>query len=254
MTLTYTTFLIVCPLVFLAGFVDAIGGGGGLISLPAYMIAGVPIHSAVGTNKFSSASGTIVSTVRFCKNGYVDYYLAIPGIISALVGAQIGARIALYVDDGIFKIVLLVLLPLVAAYVLFRKNLEPDQTNKPGKRKQLMIVIIATLIIGCYDGFYGPGTGTFLILVYTALAKMDVLTSAGNTKLANLTSNISSLVVFLLNGVVILPLGIAAAGFSIAGHYIGAGVAMKNGSRFVRVVILCVIALLFAKVIYEAIG
>ena len=105
-----------------------------------------------------------------------------------------------------------------------------------------------------YDGFYGPGTGTFLILVYTSLAKMDVLTSAGNTKLVNLTSNISALVVFLMNGVVILPLGLAAVVFIIAGPYLGAGMAMKNGGKFIRVIILAVIAMLFIKTIMEAIG
>lgn len=252
MQLSLTTFLIVCPMVFLAGFVDAIGGGGGLISLPAYLIAGVPAHVAVGTNKFSSATGTLFSTARFIKNGHADFGLGIPGILAALIGSQIGARIALIVSDVVFKRLMLVLLPVIAFYVLMRKDLEPDMSIPVPRKKQLLIVIIATFLIGLYDGFYGPGTGTFLILVYTGLAKMDVLTSAGNTKLANLTSNISSLMVFLMNGVVLLPLGAAAAVFSIAGHYMGAGIAMKNGSRFVRIVILLVIGLLFVKVISDA--
>lgn len=252
MQLTLTTFLIVCPLVFLAGFVDAVGGGGGLISLPAYLIAGVPAHLAVGTNKFSSAAGTIFSTGRFIKNGHADFGLAIPGIIAALIGAQIGAQIALTVSDQVFRLVLVVMLPVIALYVLLRKDLEPDTSTPISRRKQLVIVIAATLLIGMYDGFYGPGTGTLLILVYVSLAKLDVLTSAGNTKLANLTSNISALVVFLMNGVVLLPLGAAAAVFSIAGHYVGAGLAMKNGSRFIRIIILLVIALLFVKVLSDA--
>lgn len=252
MQLTLTTFLIVCPLVFLAGFVDAVGGGGGLISLPAYLIAGVPAHLAVGTNKFSSAAGTIFSTGRFIKNGHADFGLAIPGIIAALIGAQIGAQIALTVSDQVFRLVLVVMLPVIALYVLLRKDLEPDTSTPISRRKQLVIVLAATLLIGMYDGFYGPGTGTLLILVYVSLAKLDVLTSAGNTKLANLTSNISALVVFLLNGVVLLPLGAAAAVFSIAGHYVGAGLAMKNGSRFIRIIILLVIALLFVKVLSDA--
>lgn len=252
MQLTPTTFLIVCPLVFLAGFVDAVGGGGGLISLPAYLIAGVPAHWALGTNKLSSAAGTLVSTARFIKSGHADFGLAVPGIITALVGAQMGAQLALLVRDQVFKIILLVLLPIIAVYVLLRKDLEPDTSVPISRRKQLLIVIAATLFIGMYDGFYGPGTGTLLILVYVSLAKMDLLTSAANTKLANLTSNISALVVFLMNGVVLLPLGAAAAMFSIAGHYVGAGIAMKNGSRFIRVVILIVIALLFVKVLWDA--
>lgn len=252
MTPSLLTYLIVCPMVFLAGFVDAIGGGGGLISLPAYLMAGLPPHMAVGTNKLSSATGTLVSTVRFCLNGHADYALALPGIAAALIGAQIGSRIALIVSDSVFQIVLLVLLPVIALYVLLKKDLEPDPNAQIARSKQLAIVIVSTLVIGLYDGFYGPGTGTFLILVYTSLAKMDVLTAAGNTKLANLTSNISSVVVFLMNGVVLIPLGLTASLFSIAGHYVGSGMAMKNGARFVRMVILTVIGLLFLKVITDA--
>lgn len=244
------TFLIVCPMVFLAGMVDAIGGGGGLISLPAYLIAGVPAHNAVATNKLSSTTGTIVSTIRYYKNGFADIRLAIPGIIAALIGAQIGARAAMIVDSRFFTVLLMILLPIIAVNMLFHKELQPPK-GEIERKKQYVIVTIASLLIGAYDGFYGPGTGTFLILVYTGLAGMDVLTAGGNTKLVNLTSNISSLVVFLLGGVVYIPLGLVAGIFSIAGHYIGAGLAIKNGSRFVRIVILCVIGLLFAKILVD---
>jgi len=252
MDLTLSMYFIVCPLVFLAGFVDAIGGGGGLISLPAYLIAGLPAHAAVGTNKLSSGLGTAVSTFRYCKNKFIDYKLAVVGVITALVGGSLGAKCALFVDDVVFKILLLILLPLIAMYVLLKKDLEPKTTEKISRTKQYIIVSIATFFIGMYDGFYGPGSGTFLILVYSGLAKMNILTAEGNAKIVNLTANLSSLAVFLLNGVVLIPLGLAAAVFSIAGHYIGAGVAMKNGSKIVRVVILSVIALLFLKIIWSA--
>lgn len=244
------TYCIVCPMVFLAGMVDAIGGGGGLISLPAYLIAGVGAHHAVATNKLSSTTGTVVSTIRYYKNGFADVRLAIPGILAALLGAQLGARAALIVDAKIFTFLLMVLLPVIAIYMVLKKDLKPGEGDI-SRKKQYVIVIIASLLIGAYDGFYGPGTGTFLILVYTGLAKMDVLTAGGNAKLVNLTSNISSLVVFLLGDMVYIPLGLAAGVFSIAGHYIGAGLAMKNGSRFVRRVILGIIALLFIKILYD---
>jgi len=254
MELTYTMFLIVCPLVFLAGFVDAIGGGGGLISIPAYLIAGLPAHMAVGTNKLSSGLGTLVSTYRYCKNKYIDYRLAVIGVITALVGGSLGARCTLFVNDVVFEVLLLILLPLIAMYILLKKNLEPTQTTSISRKKQYIIVSIATFLLGMYDGFYGPGSGTFLILVYTGMAKMNILTAEGNAKLVNVTANISSLVVFLINGVVLIPLGLAAAVFSIAGHYLGAGIVMKNGNKVVRVVILSVIAVLFIKVIYNALG
>lgn len=249
MELQWTSFLIVCPLVFLAGFVDAVAGGGGLVSLPAYLIAGIPPHIAIATNKLSSGTGTIISTVRYCKNKCVDWGLALPGIVAALIGAQVGAHFSMAMDEEILRTILLVVLPLVAIYVLFRKNLDPKDPESISRKKQLILVSLLTLITGFYDGFYGPGTGTFLLLIYTGLCRIPVLKAAGNVKLANLTSNLSSLAVFLINGLVCLPLGAAAAVFSIAGHYIGSGMVMKNGGRFVRVVILLVIVLLFIKVL-----
>lgn len=249
MELSIYSFLIVCPLVFLAGFVDAIGGGGGLISLPAYLLAGIPPHTAIATNKFSSATGTVFSTVRYCRNKCVDWGLAIPGILASVIGAQIGARFSMAVEEELLRTILLFVLPLVAAYVMFRKNLDPKDPDSIPRSRQLIIVSLLTLLVGFYDGFYGPGTGTFLLLIYTGLCHMPLMKAAGNVKLANLASNISSLMVFLFNGLVLLPLGAAAALFSIAGHYLGAGVAMKNGSRFVRIVILLVILLLFIKVL-----
>lgn len=251
MELTIWTFLIVCPMVFLASFVDAVAGGGGLISLPAYLFAGVPVHNAVATNKLSSSTGTVISTIRLCKNGHMDFLLAIPCILAALVGSAAGANIALLVSDAVLKIVLVILLPIIAYYVLQRRNLDPVGKKQISRKTQYLIAVPASLLIGMYDGFYGPGTGTFLILIYTGLVKMDVLKAAGNTKLVNLTSNLSALFVFLANGVVILPLGLAASVFSIAGHYIGAGMVMKNGSKLVRVIILAVVALLFVKIILE---
>ena len=248
MELTISTFLIVCPLVFLAGFVDSVAGGGGLISLPAYILAGVPIHGAVATNKLSSATGTLISTVRLCKNRFVDWGLALPCISMALLGSFFGAHVALLASDRILKIVLLPVLVIVAFYVLRKKSLDGNDTEIP-RKKQWLMCGICSLVVGCYDGFYGPGTGTFLLLLYTGMGKMSVAKASGTMKIANLSSNMAALVVFLVNGAVLLPLGLAASVFSIAGHYLGAGMVMKNGSAIVRPIILVVLALLFIKII-----
>ena len=251
MELTLSMFLIVCPFAFLAGFVDSIGGGGGLISLPAYVIAGLPANTAVFTNKLSACLGTIVATARYCKNNFIDKSLALIGIITAAIGGVIGAKCALMVDEMVFKILLLVLLPLIAMYVLLKKDLEPKNTDNINRKKQYIIVSVATFFLGMYVGFYGPGSGTFLILAYTGLAKMNILKAEGNAKLANMTADICSLLVFLANGVVLIPLGLTAAVFGIAGNYIGAGIAMKNGNKVIRIVILSVLLLLFIKVMVE---
>ena len=244
-------FLIVCPMVFLAGFVDAIAGGGGLISLPAYLLAGVPMHQAIATNKLSSATGTTISTIRYCRNTKVDWSIAGPAIVLSLIGSSIGAKLTMMMPESVLKIVLLVVLPVTAVFV-FRKNaLVEKQSGSVSHRRMLLITWIAALAIGCYDGFYGPGTGTFLILVMVGLAKMDMMQAAANTKLINLASNISALVAFLIGGKVVLTLGLAASVFSIAGHYTGSSMVRKNGTKIVKPIILVVLVLLFLKVIFD---
>ena len=234
-------FLIVCPMVFLAGFVDAIAGGGGLISLPAYLLAGVPMHQAIATNKLSSATGTTISTIRYCRNTKVDWSIAGPAIVLSLIGSSIGAKLTMMMPESVLKVVLLVVLPVTAVFV-FRKNaLVEKQSGSVSHRRMLLITWIAALAIGCYDGFYGPGTGTFLLLVMVGLAKMDMMQAAANTKLINLASNISALVAFLIGGKVVLTLGLAASVFSIAGHYTGSSMVMKNGTKIVKPIILVVL-------------
>ena len=131
MTITFIQYIIVCPLVFLAGFVDAIAGGGGLISLPAYMLAGLPVHNAIGTNKLSSAMGATLTTVRFAKSGFIELRFAIPCSAAALLGSAIGARIALLIPEHVFKIIMLFVLPLVAAYVMSKKSLKDRSELEP---------------------------------------------------------------------------------------------------------------------------
>ena len=244
---------LVCLGVFCASFMDAIGGGGGIISLPCYLLAGVPVHFALGTNKLSSCIGTVASTVRYVKNGCVDWLLGIPSIVLALLGAHIGTRLQLMVDEKYLNFVLLIVLPVIAVILLRKKEL-PETRKAINEWYRRAIVWGFSLVIGTYDGFYGPGTGTFLLLAFCYLAKIDVRTASGNVKLVNLSSNIGALVTSLTAGKVLVPLGLTAAVFAIAGQYIGAGLALKNGSKIVRPVILVVLILLAGKVLLELFG
>lgn len=243
------TFLIVCPLVFLAGFVDAIAGGGGLISLPAYMFAGIPVHNAIATNKLSSATGTFVSTFRLVKNKHVDWGLVPGTVICALFGSVIGANLALVISDRVLKTVLVFVLPVVAVCVLRDKDFETVIPEGFTRKKQYLIMAVCSLGIGTYDGFYGPGTGTFLLLVFTKLGKLNMEKATGNVKVVNLSSNISALVTFILAGKILLGLGLAASCFSIAGHYVGAGMVVNNGVKIIKPIILVVLVLLLIKVV-----
>ena len=250
MTLSVGTFLIVCPLLFLAGLVDAIGGGGGLISLPAYLLAGVPVHQAIATNKLSSACGTALSTVRFIREGLVNWKLAVPTVLMAILGSSLGADASLATEEGVMEKVLFLILPVVAFLVLnprfFR---DKEETSREMTGKVWITALISSLTVGFYDGFYGPGTGTFLIVAFTVFAKMHLPTANAHAKVINLTTNLTSLTVFLLNGQVIFPLGIAAAVCNMAGNYVGSGLALSKGSRITRPVILLVLALLLLKVL-----
>ena len=243
-------YLIVCPLVFLAGFVDSIAGGGGLISLPAYLAAGVPPHLALGTNKMGSTMGTVISTARFAKSGYIKWKLSLFAAACVIVGSIIGSNLSLLASEKFLKGMMLFALPVVAFYVLKNKDMGDNENTGSLTEKQMMLIsMAAALVIGTYDGFYGPGTGTFLLLVLTGAAKMDLRTASGTTKVINLSSNIAALVTFLINGKVLLPLGITAGVFCIAGHYIGSGMVVKSGQKVVRPVVLAVLLCLFVKIV-----
>lgn len=247
------TVLMVCLGVFCASFMDAIGGGGGIISVPSYLLAGIPAHLALGTNKLSSCIGTVASTVRYVANGYADWGLGIPSIALALVGAHLGTRLQLMMEERFLKILLLFVLPVIAFVILKQKHL-PERRGEVNEWARRAIVWSASLVIGAYDGFYGPGTGTFLLLVFCYLAKVDVRTASGNVKLVNLASNVGALATSLAAGKVLIPLGLVSAVFATAGQYLGAGLALKNGSRIVRPVILVVLTLLTGKILLELFG
>lgn len=247
---TMLSYLIVCPLVFLAGFVDSIAGGGGLISLPAFMIAGVPPHMALGTNKLSSAMGTAVSTLRYGKNGFIRGRIAVSASVAALAGSPLGANLSLLVSETIIRNMMMAILPIVAYYVLRNKQMgEGEGSDTFPEGQVLLITVTAAFLIGMYDGFYGPGTGTFLILILTGVARMNIQKASGLTKVINLSSNVAALMTFIINGKVLYPLGLAAAAFCICGHYVGSGMVVNNGQKIVRPVILMILAVLFINIV-----
>ena len=248
MELTLKMVIIVAVGVFCASFMDAIAGGGGIISVPTYLLAGLPPHMALGTNKLSSCLGSVASTSRYIKNGFIDWRLGIPSVVLALVGAHFGTRLQLMVDEVYLQYLLLGVLPVVAFVVLRQRQL-PEEKGIIDPRKQQAIVYLASLVVGTYDGFYGPGTGTFLLLIFCNLAKMDVRTAGGNVKLVNLASNVGAVATSLANGQVLLVLGLIGAVTSFTGHYVGAGLAIKNGSKIVKPTVIIVLILLAIKIL-----
>ena len=255
MALTPLHFLIVCPLVGIAGFVDSIAGGGGLISLPAYLISGLPVHTSIATNKLSSSMGTTVATAKYALSGYIDWHLAVFCAAASLAGAALGANIALLISENIFRVLMLIILPLTALYVMRKKDLFSGEN-----RRELTFwhsVLLSSVIafgLGMYDGFYGPGTGTFLILLLTRFAHMELHRANGITKVINLSSNIASLIVYLMSGQVLILLGLCAGAFSILGNYLGSRCFTKKGADIARPIILLVLVVFFVRTVLEMLG
>lgn len=247
------TFLIVCPLVGLAGFVDAIAGGGGLISLPAYMIAGLPPRTAIATNKMSACCGATIAFGKYAKSGFIPWKTAAPCVVFAMVGSTLGAKATAYLSKEVFTWVILIILPLTALYIYFNKSMVTEKEPLPFWQTAVISSVIS-LVIGVYDGFYGPGTGVFLILLLTSLAHYGLKESNGLCKAINWTTNVSSLTVYLLDGVVLLPLGITAGAFSIVGSYLGARTFERKGAKSVKPLMLVVVGIFFVKVLLELIG
>lgn len=252
MTITWVHFAIVCPLVLLGGFVDAIAGGGGFFSLTAYLLSGLPVHNAIATNKLSSCVGTSLATFRYIRRGFVPWKLAVICVPGALLGAFFGAKLALIASDTVFRWFMLLVLPAAGYYVLKKKDLDggkPLEELAFGKTAAVCLAI--SLAFGVYDGFYGPGTGTFLLLLFSGAAKLDLKGSAGLGKIINWSTNFSSLGVYLFSGNVIYVLGLAACVFSLIGNYIGSGSFISKGNKLARPMILIVLTIFFGKLIYE---
>ena len=246
------TLLIVCPLVFLGGLIDAVAGGGGLITLPAYLLAGLPPHLASGTNKCGNAFGTILSTGRFLKHGNIHIPSAIAGGLMALVGAWLGAQLNMIMPEEFLRYVMLAAVPLMAIFLLFKRNFGTENhSHELGKNRLLITAGCIGLAVGCYDGFFGPGAGTFLMIAFTGLCKFGLLTASGNTKVANSASNVASLITFGLSGQVLWAVGIPAALCGIAGNYVGSGIALKGGQKVIRPMFFVVLTLLVLKLVTD---
>lgn len=248
------TLLIVCPMVGLAGFVDAIAGGGGFISLPDYLIAGIPPINAVATNKISSAMGTTLATVRYGRMGFINVRSTVPAAILALLGSWLGAMLAMRLSDDLIRAAMLVLLPVMAFYVLRSKRLSNEGGSEYPPGKTMLITMAIAFPIGIYDGFYGPGTGTLLMTLLVGAAHYKLNAAAGTTKVINLSTNIAALFTYLFSGKTLFLLGITAGLFNVGGAYLGTKCFSEKGAAVAKPVIVIVLCIFFIKVVGEITG
>ena len=251
MEVTASMYLIVLPLVFLASLIDSISGGGGLISVPAYTMAGLNYDFASGNNKFSSTFGTLAATIRYWRGGKIMFVPALWAIAGALPGSWLGTRTAMWLGNEIMTVFMVIAIPIVGVMVMFMKK--DASEPRPLTTRGYVLCLLIGLGTGFYDGFFGPGTGTFLILLFTCVTGMDMVTASATAKPVNLASNIASLITRISAGFVIYQLAIPAMICSITGGIIGSKLALMRGAKFVRYVMLFVLALMTVKLAVELI-
>lgn len=237
-----------------AGFVDSAAGGGGLISLPAYLFSGMPVHLAYGTNKLSAACGTTFATANFFRSGAMNVPVGLLAAAGSFAGSALGAHIVLLISDEALRTMMFVILPVAAVVILWRRKL-PDENRDDGvfTPSKAALALAIGLGIGLYDGLFGPGTGTFAIIAFTALMGFDLRTAGGNAKVLNLASNYASLITYLLGGMVVFSVGIPCAVSGIAGNLLGSHFALKKGADFIRPMMLAVLVLLLGKLLSDAV-
>ena len=244
--MTPGTLAILAAVAFAAGLVDAIAGGGGLLTVPALLATGLPPQLALATNKGQAAFGAISSFVSFWSEDGIDRHRALRGFVCGFVGSLAGARVLLLVRPEPLKPVILVLLLAAAGFVAYPRKVTPH----PRSWAMLGLVPIA-FGLGFYDGFFGPGVGSMLIVAFVLVFGDTLTRASGNAKVVNLASNLAALLLFSVKGAVLWRIAAPMAAANALGAVTGARLAVKRGDGFVRVIVLCVVAMLVVKMAYD---
>lgn len=253
MELSLSMLIFICIAGFLAAAVDSIAGGGGMISLPAIIAAGVPPHLALGTNKFASTWASFTSTLKFAKSGKINFKLIKFQIPCTILGAALGVKTVLAIDEKYLQMLIVILVFAVALYTTFKKDFGQVDRFKGLTTTNTAIGMVFAFSLGFYDGFFGPGTGSFLIFLFISVFGFDFTSAAGNGKILNFVSNIVSLILFAIGGKIIYLVGIPMAISMIFGAYVGTHIAINNGPKVIKPIFITIALALIVKLIYQAV-
>ncbi|XXF81520.1 TSUP family transporter [Myxococcaceae bacterium GXIMD 01537] len=254
MPVTPLQLALLCVAALCAGLVDAIAGGGGLVTLPALMSVNLPMHVVLGTNKGQSVFGSFAALVRFARAGLVERRLAKVTFPFGLVGSLAGAGLVLLVEPRVLRPLVLVLLVAVAFFLAFRRGPPPQERPVPSRERLWAIGAAVAFGIGAYDGFFGPGTGTFLIVAFSTLLGHGMARASADAKVVNFASNLAAVSLFALKGVVLWPVALPMAAAQFTGGWVGAHLAVKGGDTLVRKVVLLVVVALVVKLGHDLWG
>ena len=244
--------LLCCLAFFFAGIVDSITGGGGLITIPVMLATGIPVHYITGTNQCSAWIGSGVASYKFVRSGNIHLRSVFITLPFAIIGSYIGARLILIVPDRYLKVFMLVTIPIIAAFIFSNKQLgEEDHSDEQSTMAIVLWSVFIGLVLGGYQGFYGPGSGLFFMLAYAACLKLDLVKATGNTRFVIAIASIASVFAYASSGNVLWNLSIILNVFYIIGSYLGAVLVIRNGARIIRPIMICVVGLLIIKIVFD---
>jgi uncharacterized membrane protein YfcA len=251
------TIALLLAAAFAAGWIDAVSGGGGLLQLPALLLA-LPDEDparALGTNKLSSIMGTSASALTYVRRTTLDLRTAAPMALAAFAGSALGATLASSLPAAAFRPVILVLLVVAWTWTLLRPSMgREEQLRWGGGRRHRIAAVVGGAVIGCYDGLLGPGTGAFLIVLLVSGLGYSFLRASATAKIVNVGTNVAALIVFGITGSVIWLLGLVMGTANLAGGILGARMAISRGSGFVRAVFLVVVAVLICRLAWDVVS
>ncbi|WP_418956936.1 TSUP family transporter [Streptomyces tritici] len=257
--ISLTTLVLLCAAALLAGWIDAVVGGGGLVMLPALLLGLPHLHHTyvLGTNKALAIVGTSGAAVTYVRKAPVNVATAVKVGLAALAGSTAGAFFAAGINEAVLRPLIMVVLVGVAAFVMLKPSFGTRTEEQRRTLTRARIVAAVLLVgggIGFYDGMFGPGTGTFLVLGLTAVLHLDLVTASATAKIVNVCTNAGALAMFAYQGTVLWQLAAILAAFNLAGAMIGARMALSKGAEFVRGVLLCVVFSLVAKLAFDQWG
>lgn len=247
----FLTIGLLCVAGFVAAFVDSIAGGGGLISLPALLLAGVPPYFSLGTNKFASTMASFTSSLKYAKSGNINFKLVRYLIPCTLLGSVLGVSSVLKMDQSFLYPLVLVLVLFVGVYSLFSKSIGSEDKFEGTTKKSIFYGCLLAFGLGFYDGFFGPGTGSFLIFGFIGIYKFNFLKAGGNARILNFTSNIAALVMFAINGKIKYFYGIPFAISMVFGARLGTMFALNHGTKLIKPIFITMSLCVAGKMLFN---
>ena len=247
------TLIVFALLAFIAGFIDSVAGGGGLIQLPALLIGfpKAPVPTLIGTNKIAGLAGTSVAAYQYSRHVKFNYPLLLTISFFTFIASFAGAKVVGFINPAVLKPLILAILVLIGIYTFVKKDLGHIQTKTLTENKKLLFGSVLGLVIGFYDGFFGPGTGSFLVLGFVVILGFEFVTASAYSKIINCIANISALTVFIKQGNYLLGVASVLAIGNILGSIIGSRMAIKKGNRFIRLFFLLVVIILIVRYGYD---